>query len=162
SAAQTLLAGGVDAVVAGVTTPVAARLTGVFADAGVPLFVANVGGHLVRPSDRSPGVLHLSLGYWQASYALGRWAATNVGACAVDESLLRKLGSSAVGARSAFSWSPTLSTQANRSFKRAYRLRAGRAPDAFAVLGYDAASVIAAGVSRSGSASGMIPALDGA
>ena len=248
TAAQSLLARGMDAVVAGVTTPVATRLAGLFSEAGVPLIAANAGGHVVRRSDRSPAVLHLSLGYWKASFAMGRWAGANLGTrglvatsladsgydavyafrrglesaggsvrddvvthvepgdgvaglgaavsnsgaqhvhalygarraiqalrvlrsagvpvlagpFAVDESLLRKLGSAVIGVRSAFSWSPALATPANREFKRAYRSRAGRNPDAFAVLGYDAASLLAAGLRRAGSASGMLGALDGA
>jgi len=72
------------------------------------------------------------------------------------------LGSTAVGVRSGFSWSPALVTRANHSFIKAYRTRAGRKPDAFAVLGYDAASMLAAGLARAGSTRGMIQALDGA
>jgi ABC-type branched-subunit amino acid transport system substrate-binding protein len=246
TAARTLLASGVDVVVAGVTTPVARQITSLFEDAGVTLVAASAGGHLVRPADRSPAVVHHSLGYWQASFAIGRWAAANAGATgfvatsladsgydavyayrrglesaggrvaddlvthvdggaaglssavgrsgarhvhalysagraldalralsstgmpvlagafAVDESLLRRLGTAAVGVRSAFSWSPALATNANRSFIRAFRERAGRRPDAFAVLGHDAAALIAAGMSRAGSSRGLVAALDGA
>jgi branched-chain amino acid transport system substrate-binding protein len=84
------------------------------------------------------------------------------GAFAVDESLLKHLAGAAVGTRSVFSWARALGTESNRSFKRAYRARVGRNPDAFAVLGHDAASLIAAGLTRAGSPRGLVAALDGA
>ena len=77
--ASDLLQSGVDVVIADVTTPVAKLLTPLFAKAKVPLVVANVGGHVPLPADRSPYVLHNSLLYWQASFAAGKWTAGNLG-----------------------------------------------------------------------------------
>jgi branched-chain amino acid transport system substrate-binding protein len=68
-----------DVVVAGITAPVASRLAAEMAERRVPLLVANVGAHAVRPADRSPYVLHNSLNYWQASFGMGTWAASNLG-----------------------------------------------------------------------------------
>lgn len=70
---------GADVVVAGVSAPVASRLSGELADRRVPLLVANVGAHAVPPADRNPYVLHNSLNYWQASFGMGTWAAANLG-----------------------------------------------------------------------------------
>ena len=64
---------------ASVTTPTAQHLTSLFEQRQVPLVLANVGAHVVRPRQRHPLVLHHSLGYWQSSFALGRWAARNLG-----------------------------------------------------------------------------------
>ena len=77
--ASDLLQSGVDVVIADVTTPVAKLLTPLLAQAKVPLVVANVGGHVPLPADKSPYVLHNSLLYWQASFAAGKWAAGNLG-----------------------------------------------------------------------------------
>ena len=82
-AARELLDEDVDVVVAGVTSPVAHMLTPMFEERGVPLVVAGVGGHLVRPADRSDLVLHNSLLYWRASYAAGSWSASNLGTTAI-------------------------------------------------------------------------------
>lgn len=77
--ASDLIANNADVVVADVTAPVAKLLTPLFEQAKVPLVVANVGGHVPLPADKSAYVVHNSLLYWQASYALGRWAAENIG-----------------------------------------------------------------------------------
>jgi ABC-type branched-subunit amino acid transport system substrate-binding protein len=69
----------VDLVVARVTAPTARHLAPLFEDRQVPLVVANMGAHVVRPRERHGQVLHSSLGYWQASFAFGRWAARNLG-----------------------------------------------------------------------------------
>lgn len=82
-AARELLDEGVDVIVAGVTAPVARQLASTFEERGVPLVVAGIGGHLVRPADRSDLVLHNSLLYWRASFAAGSWAASNLGPRAI-------------------------------------------------------------------------------
>ena len=79
TAARALLAHNVNVVIAEISAPVADLLAPLFAAAGVPLVVANVGGHVVRPSDRRAQVLHSSLLLTQASYALGGWAAAYLG-----------------------------------------------------------------------------------
>lgn len=79
TAAQELLDGGADVVIANVSAPVARYLAPLFADRQASLIVANVGAHVVQPAARSPFVLHNSLLYWQGSFALGRWAATKLG-----------------------------------------------------------------------------------
>jgi branched-chain amino acid transport system substrate-binding protein len=86
--ARRLLDEGSDVVVAGVSAPVAARLGGLFAERQASLVVADVGGHVVQAAPRNPFVLHNSLLYWQASFAMGRWAAANVGPRAVVASSL--------------------------------------------------------------------------
>jgi ABC-type branched-subunit amino acid transport system substrate-binding protein len=58
---------------------------------------------------------------------------------AVDESLLPALGRAADGIYSALSWLPDLAGESPRAFASAYQRAAGRAPDAFAALGSDAA-----------------------
>jgi ABC-type branched-subunit amino acid transport system substrate-binding protein len=70
---------GVDVVVAWVTAPTARHLAPLFEDHQVPLVVTNIGAHVVRPRERHEQVLHSSLGYWQSSFAFGRWAARNLG-----------------------------------------------------------------------------------
>jgi branched-chain amino acid transport system substrate-binding protein len=254
TAAQELLDEGVDVVVAGITAPVARQLAPTFEERGVPLVVANVGAHLVRPAARSPFVLHNSLQYWRASYAAGAWSAATlgrramiaasladsgydtlyafargfeanggsvldtlvtheradaglagafeaiaaaspdvvhglytgpaavefvrgyakaglrptplvVGALACEEFLLGGLGRSAIGVRSAASWTRSRATEANQAFVAAYSARGGRAPDPFAALGYDTAMLVAEGARRAvaggGSVRGLIDALHG-
>ena len=86
--ARALLDDGSDVVVAGVSALVAARLGGLFAERQAALVVADVGGHVVQAAARNPFVLHNSLLYWQASFAIGQWAAANVGRRAVTGSSL--------------------------------------------------------------------------
>jgi branched-chain amino acid transport system substrate-binding protein len=238
SGAQALVRDGVDVVVAGVTLPVAGQIGPILADAGIPLVVANMGAHVVRPSDRDPNALHVTLGAGQSSFALGRWAARAIGTKAllttaladggydlvyafrrgfesggggvvdtvvthvdredidglaraisgtgpdlvfathtgsravgfvrayakngrtrgtpllmdgfgVDESLLGRQGTSALGIRSGAAWSPRLRLPATREFQRLFRAATGRRADAFALLGYDAARLVRLGVERS-------------
>jgi branched-chain amino acid transport system substrate-binding protein len=78
-AIQELVAGGVDLIVAGVTSPVAHLVAPLVADRQIPLIVANVGAHLEPAAPDNPFVLRNSLQYWQASYALGGWTAAQVG-----------------------------------------------------------------------------------
>jgi branched-chain amino acid transport system substrate-binding protein len=70
---------GVALVVGVLSTEVAARLRPIFEEARVPLLVSNAGADLVRDADRSPYLFYHSLGYWQASQAMGNWAAANLG-----------------------------------------------------------------------------------
>lgn len=78
--ARAMLDGGqVDLVVAGVSAPVAARLRHLFGERRVPLVVSHVGATVPRTADRSPYVFTSSLGLWESSAAMGRWAASNIG-----------------------------------------------------------------------------------
>src|SRR5204863_3222170 len=59
--------------------PVAERLGSLFSDRQASLVVADTGAHVVQPGARNAYVLHNSLLYWHASFALGQWAAANLG-----------------------------------------------------------------------------------
>jgi branched-chain amino acid transport system substrate-binding protein len=79
----------------------------------------------------------------------------------VDEAHLASLDS-AVGIRSAFSWSPSLRSAANDAFNLAYMAASGRAADSFALLGYDTAKFIGEAARRAGSKARMPSALKAA
>ncbi|MES2611706.1 MAG: ABC transporter substrate-binding protein [Pseudomonadota bacterium] len=49
----------------------------------VPLLVGDTGANALNPQARSPWVMHNSLGYWQAAWAAGRWAAKALGPRAI-------------------------------------------------------------------------------
>ncbi len=77
----------------------------------------------------------------------------------LDDAAIAQLGGAASGLRGAGSWASGLTTAANQAFSQAFGQRAGRAPDAFAVLGYEAGLLIAAALEatasrRSGAALG--------
>ena len=249
TAARYLLAHQVDVVIAEISAPVALILAPLFADAGVPLVVANVGGHLSRPTDRRAQLLHSSLLLTEASYALGGWAAAYLGkrtyliasaadagydslyafrrgfqraggtvaglsvtherprysrlgialakaraagpdfvfahysgqlavefikaygssslssvplagaSFLADELVLKSAGSRANGIVTAASWPLAVTalggtSPAAQAFSTAYLARTGRVAGAFAVLGYDAAGVVIAGI-RNIQASGL-------
>jgi len=61
----------------------------------------------------------------------------------LDESLLEQHGQAALHTISGFAWSPELDTPENEAFTSAYRAATGQPADPFAVLGYDAARLIA-------------------
>jgi branched-chain amino acid transport system substrate-binding protein len=70
------------------------------------------------------------------------------GGLMVEDFALPRLGQGALGVRSALPWANTLASGANAAFAAAYRSRTGRAPDVFALLGYEAALLAATGVAR--------------
>jgi branched-chain amino acid transport system substrate-binding protein len=233
--AQELLDAGCEVVVGGVSALAAARLGALFAERRTSLVVADVGAHVVPPSQRNAYVLHSSLLYWHASHAFGRWAPSRMGsralvavaapdagydtvyafrrgfevaggtvvaeivpdaaadgfaelrravasarpnlvyalytgpeaaelvrvwagwrttrklafgALGVDDFALASIGSSAVGIRSCASWTASSSTRTNQEFVAAFKSRYGRAPDPFAVVGYDTARLVAEGARR--------------
>lgn len=257
AASGALLRKGADVVIADVSAPIATAVAPLFADARVPLVVANAGGHVVRPRDRSAVVVHSSLMLWNASYALGAWAAAHVGkrgyalvsfadagydslfafrrgfeaaggtlagtavthrrprqsglasalaqaaasrpdfvfahysgpqavdflhayaskglhghlpllgsSFLVEDDVLPQVGRAALGAFTGASWTAALTTAANTAFGAAYRAATGRAPDPFAVLGYDAAGLVVQGAQLAAahgqSARKLIAALVGA
>lgn len=45
----------------------------------IPLVMATIGANMVRPAATSPYIFRASLQQWQASWALGAWAARNLG-----------------------------------------------------------------------------------
>jgi branched-chain amino acid transport system substrate-binding protein len=66
-----------------------------------------------------------------------------------DAPVLAAVGRAAMGVRTAFSWAPGLSTHENDSFARAYMSKTGAAPDGFALLGYETATLVVEALDRS-------------
>lgn len=71
-----------------------------------------------------------------------------VDSLALEPFAVPAMGRSALGVHSAASWTRSADGAANRDFVRAYRVRTGRQPDAFSVLGHDTALLVAAGARR--------------
>jgi branched-chain amino acid transport system substrate-binding protein len=69
----------VDLVVGLINPRVAGRLRHLVEASRTVLIAADAGGQLVAPSDGSLYVFHSTLGLWQATWALGGWAARNLG-----------------------------------------------------------------------------------
>jgi branched-chain amino acid transport system substrate-binding protein len=92
----------------------------------------------------------------RAYRASGLRAPLLASAFAVDDYVLPSLGAGARGVRSVASWATAV---ADKDFAAAYKQRSGRRPDAFAVLGYETALLLAAGMRRR---DGLIAALHGA
>ncbi len=80
---------------------------------------------------------------------------------AMDDPMLRSLGSSAAGVHSASSWCSRADTSAVRRFVTAYKAQEGRRPDAFAAVGHDAGRVIAAAARRTLRRSGWAAGVTG-
>lgn len=78
-AAETLDAAATDLLVGMVNPEVAAGLRVLLSDRDVAFLNAGIGANLPRASDASPQIFHHTLGYWQASWALGQWAASALG-----------------------------------------------------------------------------------
>ncbi|MGA7730025.1 MAG: ABC transporter substrate-binding protein [Chloroflexia bacterium] len=66
-----------------------------------------------------------------------------------DAPVLAAVGRAAMGVRTAFSWAPGLSTHENDSFARAYGSATGKAPNGFALLGYETANLVVGALDRS-------------
>jgi branched-chain amino acid transport system substrate-binding protein len=79
SAANTLLKEGADVIVATLGTKGAETISALCAEAQRPLIIANTGEDSVRHSANQPFTFHSTLNSWQASYALGQWAASTIG-----------------------------------------------------------------------------------
>ena len=69
----------VDVVMAFVGYHTAQALWPVFGDTNVPLITADMGANMHTELPGNSQVFHHSLQYWQGSYALGQWAAANLG-----------------------------------------------------------------------------------
>ncbi|HYO48302.1 MAG TPA: ABC transporter substrate-binding protein, partial [Chloroflexia bacterium] len=226
----------------GVLTPsVAASFQGLLAANKGLLLASNLGENMPRRDHHSPDVFYHTLGYWQANYTLGSWAARNLGprvVCATsfydsgydalhafrlgvenaggevvnthishmsggsedlaplmaaidaakpdavyggycgqhavdfvkayansrlagrvplvgsafltDESILSAQGNAALDIHTCFSWPSTLANQENNAFMAAYRQNTGHAPDAFALLGFEAARLVVEAVKAAG------------
>jgi branched-chain amino acid transport system substrate-binding protein len=230
----------------GVLTPsVAASFQGLLSANKGLLLACSIGENVPRHDHQSQDVFYHTLGYWQANYMLGSWAARNLGprvVCATsfydsgydalhafrmgvesaggevvhthishtsggsedlaplmadmdaakpdvvyggycgqhavdfvkayansrlagrvplvgsafltDESLLSAQGNAALDIHTCASWSPTLDNRENSAFLSAYRQNTGHAPDAFALLGFEAARLIVEAVKGAGGDAG--------
>jgi branched-chain amino acid transport system substrate-binding protein len=242
---------GVDLVVSAANANVAAAV-GPMLDRSGRLFIgADGGANLARPDEQGSRVFWNSLGYWRANWAMGAWAARQMGRKAfvaasfyesgydsinafrlgfesaggqvvqtsithvppeatdwqalstairqakpdfvyglyagqpavdfvqayaaaglagriplaaapftVDETLLPELGDAALGIRSCLPWSAALDTAENQAFAAALQAETGRAPNAFALLGYDTALMVAGALRAAGSAGDLRLALE--
>ncbi len=82
----------VDLVIGMVNSGVAASLVRP-ADSDSSVFIAsNVGEVMPRAGEQSPNLFHCTLNYWQAGWAMGRWAAANLGKRACISSSLHDSG----------------------------------------------------------------------
>lgn len=80
---QMLSAGQVDVLAGFVCANAATQWAPQLAAHQVPLLVGDAGANALVPGAQSPWVLRNSLGYWQAAWAAGRWAAQNLGPRAI-------------------------------------------------------------------------------
>ncbi len=81
--AALLADGPLDCLIGMVTPTAAAALRQQLAAHGTLFVNATEGANLPRTTDYSAQILHSSLAHWQSSWALGRWAAGNVGKRAI-------------------------------------------------------------------------------
>jgi branched-chain amino acid transport system substrate-binding protein len=78
--AQALIANQqVDMIVGSLSSGTAATLHPLLHERQMPLLVSNIGANLSRTDRQSPYIVRNSFSYWQSSWALGRWAAGNLG-----------------------------------------------------------------------------------
>lgn len=80
---QMLSAGQVDVLAGFVCANAATQWAPQLAEHQVPLLVGDAGANALVPGAQSPWVLRNSLGYWQAAWAAGRWAAQTLGPRAI-------------------------------------------------------------------------------
>jgi branched-chain amino acid transport system substrate-binding protein len=69
----------VDLIVGSLSSGAAATLHALLHERQMPLLVSNIGANLTRDDRQSPYIIRNSFSYWQSSWALGRWAAGNLG-----------------------------------------------------------------------------------
>jgi branched-chain amino acid transport system substrate-binding protein len=69
----------IDLVVGLTNEGTAAMFADVFEAHQTPFVVSNIGANIPRLDEYSPYYVHNNLGYWQANWATGRWAAQNLG-----------------------------------------------------------------------------------
>lgn len=80
---QMLSAGQVDVLAGFVCANAATQWAPQLAEYQVPVLVGDAGANALVPGVQSPWVLRNSLGYWQAAWAAGRWAAQTLGPRAI-------------------------------------------------------------------------------
>lgn len=83
AARQLLDSQSVDVLAAFVCRNAAGEWASELAERKVPLLVCDAGANAVQPGALSPWVVRHSLGYWQANWAAGQWAARTMGRRAV-------------------------------------------------------------------------------
>jgi branched-chain amino acid transport system substrate-binding protein len=71
--------GQVDMIVGSLSSGTAAALHPLLHEHQMPLLISNIGANLTRDDRQSPYIIRNSFSYWQSSWALGRWAAGNMG-----------------------------------------------------------------------------------
>jgi branched-chain amino acid transport system substrate-binding protein len=69
----------VDMIVGSLSSGAAAALHPLLHEHQMPLLISNIGANLTRDDRNSPYIIRNSFSYWQSSWALGRWAAGNLG-----------------------------------------------------------------------------------
>ncbi len=74
---------GVDIVTGIISESVSGDLRSLFEDSGKFLVANHTGANILGPHEHSPNIVHNSLNLWQANYAMGVWAAKNIGHKAV-------------------------------------------------------------------------------
>jgi len=79
-------------------THVAAHLHPLLAEHGTHFVAATTGANVVRAAEQSPFLHHVSLRYWQANWAMGRWAAKQMGRKAFVAASLYESGYDALAA----------------------------------------------------------------
>lgn len=221
-----------DMVIGMMNPSVAASVCSTLEAAGVPLLASSVGENMPRTGDYSSNIYYHTLGMWQSNWALGQWAAANLGTSAVlasssfdsgydavyafragfeggggrilaspithspgddsgfapmiaairdakpsfvfagyygqlavdflnayagaglsgtpvigssfltEQQVLQSTGR-ASGVKSAFSWLQSLEGEENRAFVAGYQSKEGKNPNSFALLGYEAAQIVA-------------------
>jgi len=69
----------VDMIVGSLSSGIAAALHPLLHKLQMPLLISNIGANLTRDDRQSPYIIRNSFSYWQSSWAMGRWAAGNLG-----------------------------------------------------------------------------------
>ena len=83
AAADKVTSGAVDMLAGFVNRNLASRITPLLEERGAPFVVCDMGADIVRERHDSAYLVRNSLGYWQASFAMGQWASANLGRRAV-------------------------------------------------------------------------------
>lgn len=93
-----------------------------------------------------PGALGIAfLKQWNAAGVHGIELTTHN---AIDQTMLKAIGDSAIGLKVATQWAEGIDIAANGEFVRAFKQRYGRIPSAYAAQGYDGAQLIEAALKR--------------
>jgi branched-chain amino acid transport system substrate-binding protein len=79
AAAQALRDGGIDVLAGFGGHNLAAQLAPLLESHRMPLVMSDLGADIVRHRREAPYLIRNSLGYWQANYAMGQWAAEHLG-----------------------------------------------------------------------------------